>query len=117
MWIGAVSRGEVAAYYRNADVFILPTHSDGFGLTQLEAQAYGLPVFASRRCGDVVLDGVNGRLMDRITPETIAELVKWAIANPHSLEIMSGHAIERAASFTSAHTVDAMVEAVASLRS
>ena len=116
-WIGAVSRGEVAAYYRNADVFILPTHSDGFGLTQLEAQAYGLPVFSSRRCGDVVLDGVNGRLIDPITPETITELVSWAIAHPHYLETMSGHAIERAASFTSAHTVDAMVEAVASLRS
>ena len=88
--------GEVGTYYRNADVFILPTHSDGFALTQLEAQVYGLPVFASHRCGDVVLDGVNGRLIDPITPEAIAALVRWAIAHPHLLEIMSGHAIGRA---------------------
>jgi glycosyltransferase involved in cell wall biosynthesis len=114
-WIGAVSRGEVGTYYRNADVFILPTHSDGFALTQLEAQVYGLPVFASQRCGDVVLDGVNGRLIDPIAPETIAALVRWAIAHPHLLEIMSGHAIGRATHFTSSRTVDAMVEALSSL--
>ena len=50
-WTGVVSRGEVARYYREADVFVFPTFSDGFGLTQLEAQAWKLPLVASRFCG------------------------------------------------------------------
>jgi glycosyltransferase involved in cell wall biosynthesis len=36
---------------------ILPTLSDGFALTQLEALAYGCPVIASQFCGEVVTPG------------------------------------------------------------
>ena len=53
-WVGPIARGEVAKWYREADVFMFPTHSDGFGLTQLEAQAWKLPVIASPFCGEVV---------------------------------------------------------------
>jgi glycosyltransferase involved in cell wall biosynthesis len=114
-WIGSVARSEVAAYYRDADVFILPTHSDGFALTQLEAQAFRLPVFASQWCGDVVTDGVNGRLIDPITPEAIAELVERAIAHPEALQEMSVHAVQRVADFSPAYVVDELVKAVSSL--
>jgi len=41
-WFGPATREQAAQYYRNADVFILPTLSDGFAITQLEAQAYPL---------------------------------------------------------------------------
>ena len=34
----------VGEFYRDADVFVFPTFSDGFGLTQLEAQAWKLPI-------------------------------------------------------------------------
>ena len=39
-WFGAVPRSETTRFYRDADVFLFPTFSDGFGLTQLEAQAW-----------------------------------------------------------------------------
>ena len=42
-WVGPVPRSDVADYYRSADLFILPTLSDGYALTQLEAMAHGLP--------------------------------------------------------------------------
>ena len=32
-WVGRVSRSETSTYYRNSDVFVFPTFSDGFGLT------------------------------------------------------------------------------------
>ena len=41
-WFGAVTRNQAAGFYRNVDLFILPTLSDGFAITQLEAQAHGL---------------------------------------------------------------------------
>src|SRR5262249_53513670 len=50
-WREVVPRAEVHDFYRQNHVFILPTHSDGFGLTQLEAQSWGLPVIASLNCG------------------------------------------------------------------
>src|SRR5205807_774852 len=51
-WFGPVTRSQAAEKFRAADVFILPTLSDGFAITQLEAQAHGLPIMASRCCGD-----------------------------------------------------------------
>src|SRR5205823_12679449 len=37
-WFDPVTRKQAAGFYRNADVFILPTLSDGFAITHLEAQ-------------------------------------------------------------------------------
>ncbi|HWN97245.1 MAG TPA: glycosyltransferase family 4 protein [Methylomirabilota bacterium] len=70
-WLGPVSRRDTARFYRDADVFLFPTLSDGFGLTQLEAQAWKLPIIASRFCGDVVVDGQNGILLDEVTTNSI----------------------------------------------
>ena len=64
---------------------ILPTLSDGFGLTQLEAQAWSLPIIASRFCGEVVRDGQNGLLLENLTGETIHEVLRQCIANPELL--------------------------------
>src|ERR1035437_6016689 len=47
-FLGSIPRSEVAQHYQWADLFLFPTFSDGFGLTQLEAQAWKLPVIASR---------------------------------------------------------------------
>jgi len=66
-------------------VFVFPTHSDGFGLTQLEAQAWRLPVIASKHCGEVVADGVNGMRLDEVTPECIQRALRHCCANPQML--------------------------------
>lgn len=92
---GPVARGKVAAHYAAADVFILPSLSDGFGLTQIEAQANGLPVIASRRCGDVVRDGVDGLLLDEVSSEAIARAVRRYLEDPASL---TAHALAAASS-------------------
>jgi len=73
---GPVQRHQVHRHFAAADLFILPTLSDGFGLTLLEAQAHGLPVIASRRCGAVVRDGVNGLVLESVTGASIAEAVR-----------------------------------------
>jgi glycosyltransferase involved in cell wall biosynthesis len=85
-WFGPVTREQAAEYYRDADLFILPTLSDGFAITQLEAQAYGLPVIASKNCGYVVENGVNGIVLEEPTATCIAAAVRDCIANPDRLE-------------------------------
>jgi glycosyltransferase involved in cell wall biosynthesis len=88
-WIGAVPRGKTGDFYRTADVLIFPTLSDGFGLTQLEAQARGLPVIASRYCGEVLKHSVNGLLLDEPTADAIVEALRFCLADPRQLAAFS----------------------------
>ena len=85
-WFGAVTRNQATEFYRDADVFILPTLSDGFAITQLEAQAHGLPVIVSKNCGKMVENGVNGIILDEPSAACIAHAVRDCIASPDRLE-------------------------------
>ncbi len=85
-WFGAVTRNQATEFYRDADVFILPTLSDGFAITQLEAQAHGLPVIASKNCGKVVENGVNGIILDEPSAACITQALRDCIASPDWLE-------------------------------
>ena len=85
---GRASAAEVGKFYQEADIFILPTLSDGFAITQLEAQSYGLPVIASRHCGQVVVDGQNGLLLEEITDEAIHEVLSRLCWHPEEVARM-----------------------------
>lgn len=90
-WLGHVNRSETAQYYQMADVFLFPTISDGFGLTQLEAQAWKLPIIASRSCGEVVVDGENGWILEEVSGNKIADLIQSILRCPKSLEYLTSH--------------------------
>ena len=84
-WFGPVTRKQATEFYRDADVFILPTLSDGFAITQLEAQAHGLPVIASEFCGKVVDNGRNGIVLEEPTAACIAAAVRDCLADADRL--------------------------------
>ena len=92
-WFGTISRNDVDTFYRNADVLIFPTLSDGFGLTQLEAQAWSLPIIASQFCGDVVCNGVNGIVLDELSSNAVATAIRSCLNEPARLRAMASHAI------------------------
>jgi glycosyltransferase involved in cell wall biosynthesis len=99
-WTGAVSRGETAEHYRWADVFVFPTICDGFGMTQIEAMAFGLPVISTTNCGDVVTDGVDGFRVPIRSPEAIADRLN-TFADDRSLRVrMSEAAARRSTAFS-----------------
>lgn len=77
-WIDSVPRSHVHLYYRSADIFILPTLSDGFALTQLEALSFGIPILVSRYCGNAAQDGINGLILPDLEPQTIADYITRA---------------------------------------
>jgi len=85
-WFGPVTRNQATEFYRNADVFILPTLSDGFAITQLEAQAHGLPVIVSKFCGKVVENGLDGMVLEEPTGACIAAAVRDCIADSDRLQ-------------------------------
>jgi hypothetical protein len=82
---GSVPRSAVTAFYQKADIFLFPTRSDGFGLTQLEAMNVGVPVIASDRCGEVVEDGRNGAILHDLNPSALLNVIEELITNPGQL--------------------------------
>ena len=84
-WVGPVPRSEVEIHYDSADLFILPTLSDGYALTQLEALSRGLPVIASRHCGAAVVDGSNGWILPDLEPMTIRKSLLESRDKLHTL--------------------------------
>lgn len=90
-WVGAVSRSEVMRHYRESDVLVFPSLSDGFGMAQVEAQAWRLPIIASRHCGRVVEDGVNGLLLPEVSAGAIAATLRRVAGTPALLAEFSRH--------------------------
>ena len=113
---GAVPRGEVGRCYREADIFLFPTHSDGFGLTQLEAQAHGLPVIASRRCGEAVEDEVDGFLLDAPSAASIVATLRRALAAPERLVAAGAAGRERLVRFAPERVLTRLLDDLGQLR-
>ncbi len=110
---GPVSRGGAAAHYAAADLFILPSLSDGFGLTQIEAASHGLPVIASRCCGAVVRDGVDGWLLSEVSGLAIAEAIRRYLDSPALLAAHSKATHGATTRFAPDNIVGQLIEAVA----
>lgn len=75
-FVGPVPRDQISALYRAADVFVFPTLSDGFGITQVEAMAHGCPVIATPNCGRVVTDGEDGLVVPTRDAGALAEALR-----------------------------------------
>ena len=97
-------------FYKSADVFIFPTHSDGFGLTQLEAMAWGLPVIASQSCANVVTHRVNGLVLPAVTAEEIVKQIDWLIDNADVLSNMSDCAFKTSKTFRSDRVISQLLQ-------
>jgi glycosyltransferase involved in cell wall biosynthesis len=110
-WLGSITRDQVGGLYREADIFVFPTHSDGFGLTQLEAQAWHLPLIASGNCGDVVVDGENGMLLEEVSTDAIRAALLRCRDHPQLLRDWSAKA-GVAEQFQLAATGDALLAAI-----
>jgi glycosyltransferase involved in cell wall biosynthesis len=85
---GPVTRDRAQEFYRAADVFVLPTISDGFALTQLEAMSHGLPVVTTPNCGEVVTDGVDGFLVPVRDAGALSKALRTLADDPERLEAM-----------------------------
>jgi L-malate glycosyltransferase len=76
-------RDDVRRLLAAADVFILPSRYEGFGLAVVEAMAAGVPVIASRVGGvpEIVRDGTDGCLVKGGDVEALAETIRLMAIN------------------------------------
>lgn len=97
---GRTHRDQAAEWYKKSHVFVLPTLSDGFAITQLEAMAHGLPVVATSCCGEVVSDGVDGFVVPASQPEALAQVFQRYLSQPDLLTVHGQAALKKAGQFT-----------------
>jgi glycosyltransferase involved in cell wall biosynthesis len=103
-WIGSVPRSMTKQYYQAADVFLFPTISDGFGLTQLEAQAWKLPIITSRFCGEVINTNINGFILKEVSAAAIAEILLFCLDHPKYLAELSQSSVSNNFSLSQLHS-------------
>src|SRR5205814_2260990 len=79
---GQVRPSEVADYYRLADVFVMPSTQEGFGIVFLEAIASGLAAIGGNRDGsvDALGDGAIGQLIDPLNVGQLVQAIRVALA-------------------------------------
>ncbi len=112
---------ELADWYRAADVTVVPSHSESFGLVALESQACGTPVAAAAVGGlrTAVRDGVSGLLVEGHDPHDWARALSRLVTEPRRREALSTGAREHAAAFgwhaTSSRLMRVYAEAIANL--
>jgi len=82
---GRATRDQAGAWYQGADLFVLPTLSDGFAITQLEAMSYGLPVITTPCCGDVVSEGLDGFIVPPRNSDALANVLLRYLTEPELL--------------------------------
>src|ERR1035437_4830747 len=83
IFTGFIADEELPDHYKLADVFIMPSYGEGFGIAFIEAMYYGLPVIAGNKDGsvDALLNGKLGVLVDPDNPEEITSAIKKVINN------------------------------------
>jgi D-inositol-3-phosphate glycosyltransferase len=92
----------LSTYYRAADVVVVPSRSESFGLVALEAAACGIPVVASAVGGllTIVHHGSTGYLVADRKPELFAEYVDQLLASPVDALAMGERAADMARRYT-----------------
>lgn len=92
----------LSTYYRSADVVVVPSRSESFGLVALEAAACGIPVVASAVGGllSLVDDGETGFLVPDRDPTRFAKAIGQILDEPLLAESMSKASAARAARYT-----------------
>ena len=103
----------VEDYLRAADIFVLPSTTEGMSIALLEAMAVGLPVIASRVSGtvDVIKHGENGLLFEPGNKEDLADCIISLIESPNRRAELGSRARETVEKhFSLDATVDRYVE-------
>jgi D-inositol-3-phosphate glycosyltransferase len=107
----------LADYYRAADVTVVPSYTESFGLVAVESQACGTPVVAARVGGllTAVDDGVSGVLIDGHDPADYARAIRDVVRDRAYGAVLSDGAVRHAGSFGWSATVERLLEVYATL--
>jgi glycosyltransferase involved in cell wall biosynthesis len=90
VWVGRVNYNDISTYFHHADVFVLPTLEDTWGMVVLEAMLLGKVVLCSTGAGaaELVREGENGYCFAPNDPEALAAAMQRLITDPSQIAAM-----------------------------
>lgn len=103
-----MKKEELSDYYKAADLFVLPTREDVWGLVINESMAHGLPVITTNRCVagiELVTNNENGNIVKVNEHKSLSDSIK-NILYSNDLENMSNKSLEK----INEYTIERMVE-------
>jgi D-inositol-3-phosphate glycosyltransferase len=111
-FMGAVAQGALATYLSLADVCVVPSYTESFGLVALEAAACGTPVVAARVGGlpAIVKDGLTGYTIPGQQPRLYAERIGQLLQDDELRRCFSRRSRMVATQFSWERTVERLLE-------
>ncbi|MFI5266911.1 MAG: glycosyltransferase [Chloroflexota bacterium] len=100
-FVGPKEQHELPAYYAAADVCVVPSYAESFGMVAVEAMACGTPVVASRAGGlqSTVVDGVTGFLVPSGQPDEFARRVRQVLDSAELRDRLGQAAVQAASRY------------------
>jgi glycosyltransferase involved in cell wall biosynthesis len=98
--VGTIPRSEMRQEFADADLFVLPTLSEGSAIVCYEALAAGLPVITTPGAGSVVRDGIEGMIVPIRDAQALVSVITELQHEPERLQAMSEAATDRAGEYT-----------------
>jgi D-inositol-3-phosphate glycosyltransferase len=113
LFLGKRDQDKLPYYYSAAEVLVMPSHYESFGMVALEAMACGTPVIASEVGGlaYLVRDGETGFTIPSDEPDTLCEKLSWLLNDPELHARMSGQAAEYAKDYAWEKIANQIVDA------
>lgn len=100
-FVGRIPHSSVKSYLKEADLFLFPSLSDGFGFAPLEAMNYGVPCAVSDNAGiSDLITKENGFVIHHSNSEDIANVLLWCVSHRTELYEMRAAAYKTAESCT-----------------
>jgi glycosyltransferase involved in cell wall biosynthesis len=98
--LGYVEAKDLAALFRHAHAFVMPSLYEGFGLPLVEAMSCGCPVIASDRGSLPEIAGVGAQCFDPFDVHAMAKALVALLRSPYELQQKRSGALRRAADFS-----------------
>lgn len=108
-FLGFKKPDELSEYYKAADLFVLPTREDIWGLVINEAMAYALPIITTERCLaglEMVNNGENGYIVPVENSEKLAEAILAVVSDNKLMKQMSENNLKK----SHLYTIETMVD-------
>jgi glycosyltransferase involved in cell wall biosynthesis len=111
---GFAQREDLAGLYALAEVLVLPTHSDPWGLVVNEAMTCGLPIIVSNVAGcsaDLVKDGWNGYVVPFQDSDKLSAAIDSVVRHRELRQQMSARSLERIQDYSPEACADGLAAA------
>jgi glycosyltransferase involved in cell wall biosynthesis len=116
-FLGFLNQSQLPALYKSADLMVIPSRYEPFGLVVNEAMLCSCPVVASDRVGsvrDLITHGETGYVYPHDDVEALAKTIRQAVEDPTRLNALRTNALERMHSWSPQVSAEALVDAVES---